>query len=504
MRAIGIAIPFFRRRSGVPIDAQAQAHFNRVIADGGVVPSGLSGVNAFFSAVKAIYGTTDINTAISAAYDAHYLGYKLGAGSGTTLGQAAQKLYSCSGASGDLVQATAASQPLLLEHSGENYWFGSGVNGNYLSALTSASNITDDIEIGIYCDYLQKTNQSLGGKTNGGTYIFYLNSIGRPVFQALSNTLMAQSTVGVPISQGWLKASRKRGVSGFVKFFYSAQPSTTPIASINWIELSNVPETSNQPLTIDNVNVNFGAISNGVSLPSTGKIYRGWIANSIGGTPVVDFNPASYNPATSQSSWVSATSETWTINTGTATSGYKSALVDRSLVQLDRTDDSMSIALTSTMQTSLSTNCGFGLVATRFTNSNNEFVATLGGDFTANNSTQVWLQGSTLGVDIATAGTVRAGVTATGTYTLARRFSYVDNIVYGGTTTQVLNATSNSGLYFNNTTNKPTITSGNFVLGQSGFGRLNGNVFTFVMAIDGTKFNQLNTALRTFNNNFAL
>jgi len=50
---------------GEGIDAQAQAHYNRVIADGGLIPSGLVGVNNFFTTVKSIYGTSDITTAIS-------------------------------------------------------------------------------------------------------------------------------------------------------------------------------------------------------------------------------------------------------------------------------------------------------------------------------------------------------------------------------------------------------------------------------------------------------
>jgi len=84
---LGIGIPF--RRMGAGIDPQAQAHYNRVIADGGLIPSGLVGVNNFFKTVKGIYGTSDITTAISVGLDAQVLGYKLGAGAGTTAGQAA-------------------------------------------------------------------------------------------------------------------------------------------------------------------------------------------------------------------------------------------------------------------------------------------------------------------------------------------------------------------------------------------------------------------------------
>jgi hypothetical protein len=71
------------------------------------------------------------------------------------------------------------------------------------------------------------------------------------------------------------------------------------------------------------------------------KVYRATISNSIGGSPVVDFNPSQYNAATSQTQWTSSTGEVWTINTGTATSGYKGVLVDRTIVQSDGVDDRM-------------------------------------------------------------------------------------------------------------------------------------------------------------------
>jgi len=74
-----------------------------------------------------------------------------------------------------------------------------------------------------------------------------------------------------------------------------------------------------------------------------GRIYRATISNSIGGTPVVDFNPATYNASTSQTQWTSATGEVWTINTGTATTGYKGVLVDRTIVQSDGVDDQLNV-----------------------------------------------------------------------------------------------------------------------------------------------------------------
>jgi len=75
-----------------------------------------------------------------------------------------------------------------------------------------------------------------------------------------------------------------------------------------------------------------------------GKINRFYISNTIGGAPVVDFNPNSYNAATSQTSWVSATSETWTLNVGTATTGYKACIVSKTIVMGDGVDDTLKSA----------------------------------------------------------------------------------------------------------------------------------------------------------------
>ena len=114
------------------ISAEAKTIYNRIIADGGV--SNLSRLNFFVKGLKAIYG--DLAN-VPVCYDAHWIGYKLGSGTGATAGQAAAKLYSLTVA-GDAVQATAASQPLLLSHNGassDNYWYGSGVVGITIQLL---------------------------------------------------------------------------------------------------------------------------------------------------------------------------------------------------------------------------------------------------------------------------------------------------------------------------------------------------------------------------------
>ena len=380
MRAIGIAIPFFRRRSGVPIDAQAQVHFNRVIADGGVVPAGLGGVNSFFQVVKEVYGTSDINTAISAAYDAHYLGYKLGAGSGTTLGQAAQTLYSCSGASADVRQTTAASQPLLLAHTGENYWFGSGVTNNFVSTPNAAANqITGDIEIvakisiydtSFYNVIIAKddtVNRSYALSVSNSGFAVMTLKIGSAAAADFTSSISCGFSAN---TINWLKATRKES-DGSINFYKSTDGITyTKIGTT----ISSTSGLLNNSSAVVSVN------SQGVNNCSKIKIYQATIANTISptpltsnSTPVVDFNPASYNPSVSQTQWTSATGEVWSLNVGTATSGYKGVLVDRTIVQGDGVDDTFG-GISINIQTvynarRLFTNSGSGAIAHLYTNS---------------------------------------------------------------------------------------------------------------------------------------
>ncbi len=342
---IGIGIPFIRRKSGAAIDAQAQAHFDRVIADGGVVPSGLSGVNAFFTTVKAIYGTSDITTAISVGLDAQVLGYKLGAGAGTTAGQAAQKLYSCSGASGDVVQTTAASQPLLLVHEGANYYYSGATSGNYVSTPDSVNaTFSGDIDFKVrIVNFVNNQVQVYASKRESSGFVFYSDSLGILNVEPWG---VASSVAVANGFNGWLRMTK---TATEIRFF-TGTDSDTP----TWTQLGSAfTGTYANPTTNTGI-FGIGGIYNTSTLsyfPVYCKILRVTKANSIGGAPVVDFNPNQYNAATSQTQWTSSTGEVWTINTGTAASGYKGVLVDRTIVQGDGVDD----RLTSGTLTSKST-----------------------------------------------------------------------------------------------------------------------------------------------------
>jgi hypothetical protein len=328
------------------IDSQASAFYDRVIADGGVVPTGLIGVSATFKALKKIYGVTDISTAISIFYDAHYLGYKLGTGTGVTLNQAITKLYSAINSSGDAIQATLTSQPLLLAHSGNNYYYGSGVLGNYCSTPDAVANrILGDTEIIAKFEFnTTTTTRTIVSKWGNGSNLGFLLFIGTDskVYFGQSLTGLvdsyAASSIVLPTAINtivYLKVTRVRS-TGVVTFFTSSD-------GITYTQLGTTITSMIGDRFNSTANINIAAYANGSATPFTSalKVYQVTIASSIGGTPTVNFNPQSYSASTSQTQWTSTTGEVWTINTGTATTGYKGVLVYKTLFQADGANDSL-------------------------------------------------------------------------------------------------------------------------------------------------------------------
>jgi hypothetical protein len=329
---IGIGIDVF----GAGIDADATTIYNRIIADGGV--SNLSRLNFFVKGLKAIYG--DLAN-VPVCYDAHWIGYKLGSGTGATAGQAAAKLYSLTVA-GDAVQTTAASQPLLLAHNGvDNYFYVPRVDGNNCTTPdTVASRIAGDIEIISYIELkgteADRTIIAKGG-LSVGNFVLAVGSSNIPYF-IQGDLVLKNATAALPNVNTWLRVTRVSS-TGDIKFWTSTDTKTTAPLSVTWTQLgSTVSGTAgNRSTTTDSIFV--GKYNQYTNNSFNGNIFRATISNSIGGTPVVDFNPATYNASTSQTQWTSTTGGTWTINTGTATTGYKGVLVDRTIVQGDGVND---------------------------------------------------------------------------------------------------------------------------------------------------------------------
>jgi hypothetical protein len=151
------------------------------------------------------------------------------------------------------------------------------------------------------------------------------------------------STIGVGNFDnytGWIRATyTQNGLNGEVRFYTSNDSKNTPYLSINWTQLGSVVTIVSAGLQNGTNSIQIGA--NQGSNSFTGKIGRATIATTIGGAPVVDFNPNQYNAANSQTQWTSSTGEVWTINTGTATTGYKGQIVTKTIVMGDGVDDTL-------------------------------------------------------------------------------------------------------------------------------------------------------------------
>jgi hypothetical protein len=332
---IGIGIDVI---SGPGIDADATTIYNRIIADGGV--SDLTRLNFFVKGLKAIYGSL---TNVPVCYDAHWIGYKLGSGTGATAGQAAAKLYSLTVA-GDAVQTTAASQPLLLAHNGSssgNYYQGVGVLTNSVTTPNaSANNITGDIEIiwNITSLNISTISQIVGKFGSSFCYNVYQWSSQRLYFETQYGAVISSNHGVTSGTNIWFKITRTSS-NGNISFFKSTDGITYSLINTDTTKSAGALSTGG---TLDIFNAD----------PQVAKLFRLTISNSIGGAPVVDFNPATYNASTSQTAWTSATGEVWTINTGTAaTSGYKGVLVDRTIVMSDGVDDNLTNSDTTTFRT---------------------------------------------------------------------------------------------------------------------------------------------------------
>lgn len=196
----------------------------------------------------------------------------------------------------------------------DNYYQGVGVAGNYVSTPDAAANqITGDIEIiaKINLNNNSSTNPVItkNNFTSGGiaaiAYSFYINSTNFPSLETYVGSYTdSTSTVAISSSyNGWLKVTRVAS-TGIVQFFTSSD-------GIIYTQLGANKTTPIGNLTNINYPVNIGYFSTNGVTAFRGIIYRATISNSIGGTPVVDFNPQLYVGGTTLPS---STGETWTIN----------------------------------------------------------------------------------------------------------------------------------------------------------------------------------------------
>lgn len=312
-------------------------------ADGGTFKQ--SNYNATIDRIVAAmntFGTTDLSSRMVAWVDPEYLPYWQSTAGGTASNSGCRKLYDLFRRA-DFVQTNTPSMPLLLLHSGENYWWNGGVASNYCSTPSATANqITGDIDIVAKISLFTKnTVYTIISKyvSTAFAYMFRTTAAGGLQLSVSSNgstNITTQSTASTPFGVneiGWVRVTRISS-TGVVAFYTSTD-------GITWTQLGNTVTNTSGSILGSNSIVEIGTYNNGGNDVLNGRVFRATISNSIGGNPVVDFNPQSFNPSSSQTQWTSATGEVWTINTGTASTGYKGALVYRNMIMSDAIDDAM-------------------------------------------------------------------------------------------------------------------------------------------------------------------
>jgi hypothetical protein len=231
----------------------------------------------------------------------------------------------------DVTQTTAASQPLLLAHSGvssDNYYFQSGVSGNFITSPSATANqITGTVDFD-YSFIVQANNSTIFGKiaTNASTpsyavfistnLVYYIDSLGN--YNIIVNIGSFLPAVG---SLFYIR----------VTLVGTTATCFTSLDGISWT--SRATATVAPLVTSNSSTLTF---TSGSAATNPQKAYRMRIYNGLrdsGGTLVADCNPATYNAAASQTAWTSSTGEVWTINTGTAANTLRGVLVDRTKTQ---------------------------------------------------------------------------------------------------------------------------------------------------------------------------
>jgi hypothetical protein len=317
------------------IDAEAQAHFNRVVADGGTIPLGLTALNEFVVSVKNNYSVASVNTAMW-TLKPHWgiSGIKTASGTGATSGgRATSVLYDICGVNGDFIQTTASAQPLALVHSGVNYAWLSGVAGNGFSTPNASGNhLIGDLAISaeikpalIFGTQIVVAKYSAG---HGSYYLRFTNNVpqlGLFTLPGVETTYSATASTGFLANQRYFIRVSRNSATGIIKFFTSLDGLTFTQLGADVAGFTGNIKNASSVLEI--------GLRDGSLEPYQGEIYVvSLFKDDTFTTPTQIFNPSSYNRATSQTSWVSATGETWTLNTASTNNALKATIVDQTMI----------------------------------------------------------------------------------------------------------------------------------------------------------------------------
>lgn len=311
---------------GVSLSNQiADAHIARVLADGGVIDDQAL-TRSVISSLCSIYSITsesEFKNKIPVSIYPHALGYKKGTGSGVTVDQACEKSYSVN-ENADVIQATAASKPLILTHSGDNYYWNPRVSGNSCrttnSQITSYNSATDTLR---FTAKIFLNNQTT-------TSFDYLSSIGSAGNFAIAN-------------KGASKQLRFRGTANAVDSTQYTPSATAPhwvrytvstttvtyewsADGTNWTTIG----TPSRP-TVGTLSANFTICDTALTQLNVTSVYYAKFENITAGTSCT-FTPNLYNRTAEEDQWDDVDCS-WSVLTDSAVTGLKGVMVDETTIQ---------------------------------------------------------------------------------------------------------------------------------------------------------------------------
>jgi hypothetical protein len=339
--------PFsFISNSGLSGLKMAEAHYDRVIADGGVLPAGVEELATTINNLAAARNLNTVgafNNAFPVFLDPHYTGYKLGTGDGVTLGQAVEKVYAIN-PNADVIQTNVPKQPLLLKYTNRKYYntITSSGNDRCDTPAVADNDLTGDFEIISESEVYFSSNYTICSKAGPTVNVNFLLQIlfggAVSLYVTVDGVTLIQytSTVTLP-SVGYnsgdvikLKITRNQS-TGDIKFFHGN----------SYTQLGATVSGTQSSLYSSSANLIIGNYGNVGGL-YFGKIYYVSFAKSIGGAPTQIFNPENYNPSVNQNQFTSAlTGEVWSIvsNSNGLDTGYYNSIVTRNSIQGDGVDD---------------------------------------------------------------------------------------------------------------------------------------------------------------------
>lgn len=246
----------------------------------------------------------------------------------------------------DLVQLTAAKQPIYLPWSGTNYGWLPGIDQSFSTPDTNALDASTALEVVVRIHstgYAGLTGTIVGkaGASGISGYAIDLNS-GTPRLKvgdgATEYTHTATAAIQSVAASGeiWLKATYEANVAGSRRaMFYTSSDGVT-FAQLGATVTVAAPITIAANTTL----LYIGRANAGPGSFFTGRCLYASVATAIDGAPVAIFDPSRY---TSGSTFTASTGETWTLNGG-------ATIVTATSLYFDGTDDYIGAAAFSLSQ----------------------------------------------------------------------------------------------------------------------------------------------------------